>query len=339
MNFEEKQALIDNVKSKLGNHKLLYLCLYGSHLYGMNTAESDMDLRGVFLPSLESLYLNEVPKEFNYTTGGSNSKNSADDVDMKIFSIQKFIELVRKGDSNGTDLLFSTSNPDCVLYYNEEIKPIMEGYNQIMNLKQSDAYIGYAIGQAKRYGVKGSRLGVIKAIKEYLEWVDSSLYFDDLKLADIVDSILKQFGDESYCFKKDIKGVDYLVLCGSCHQMNITITEFYNRIKKTYDSYGHRAEQAQLNEGIDWKALSHAVRVLYQCEELYKTGRISFPLKDKDKLLGIKTGKFLYKDVEDTIVKLLDKVNDLKEKTVHDYKYNKDFVLSELTKLYKGKEG
>jgi len=73
-------------------------------------------------------------------------------------------------------------------------------------------------------------------------------------------------------------------------------------------AYGQRAIQAERHEGVDWKALSHAVRVGREAVELFCTGRIVFPLPYADHLLGIKRGALPYTVVADEIEHLLDEV-------------------------------
>jgi hypothetical protein len=35
---------------------------HGSHLYGTNTPLSDLDIKGIFLPTIEQIFLNNIPK-------------------------------------------------------------------------------------------------------------------------------------------------------------------------------------------------------------------------------------------------------------------------------------
>jgi hypothetical protein len=71
------------------------------------------------------------------------------------------------------------------------------------------------------------------------------------------------------------------------------------------NEYGQRALQAERNEGIDWKALSHAVRVGREALELLQTGKITFPLPYATEILSIKRGERTYEAVAETIDRLL----------------------------------
>ncbi len=56
-------------------------------------------------------------------------------------------------------------------------------------------------------------------------------------------------------------------------------------------SYGDRTAEAERHDGVDWKALSHAVRVGREAIELFTTGRLQFPLACAPHLLAIKLGQ------------------------------------------------
>ena len=78
--------------------------------------------------------------------------------------------------------------------------------------------------------------------------------------------------------------------------------------ERLVNEYGQRALQAERNEGVDWKALSHAVRIGREALELFQSGRITFPLPYADHILGIKRGLVPYKTVAMEIEQLLEEV-------------------------------
>ena len=41
---------------------LIVKMVFGSHLYGTNTPQSDKDFKGVFMPTNEQIYLGKIPK-------------------------------------------------------------------------------------------------------------------------------------------------------------------------------------------------------------------------------------------------------------------------------------
>jgi len=326
-------------------HRVLYMVKFGSHLYGTSRPESDTDLKGIFLPSKVSCLLGEPKKHFTSKTGDNNSKNTADDVDIQLWSLQYWLDLVRKGETNAIDLLFSHTYPEMIMYDTGELKRAFTYHHGLFTAKDCNSYIGYAIGQARKYGVKGSRMGAIKRVLEYLDhltsdWHDSKIeFFVDTRLKNVSEGLLDNCGDASYCFLKELKGPNgelksYLVLCGSKHDLDITLEEFYNRVKKAYDTYGERAKMAEQNQGIDWKALSHAVRSIDQMRELLASGKIKYPLKTAQKLLDIKRGVFSWKDVETMITDGLEEINRLQTESPTFHQYDPMFVESLVLSLY-----
>ena len=57
---------------------------------------------------------------------------------------------------------------------------------------------------------------------------------------------------------------------------------------------GKKGQRSELEEkfGYDIKAAMHALRLLYECEELMTTGTITLPRPEKDLLIRVRTGKY-----------------------------------------------
>jgi predicted nucleotidyltransferase len=301
--------------------ELLYLVKFGSHLYGTDTENSDLDYKGIFLPSIQSLILNQASKSIHYSTAlNCKNKHEAGDIEIELFSLQYWLNhLLKKGETIGLDLLFSCTNKECIIYDSKK-KPFFPMVNIIKLIDKlltsaelmKCAYVKYAIGQAKKYGIKGSRLGVLKRVLEYLVYLRNLNKGEVLgKLEKHIDSIILNLGDDSYCFQKEINGVNSLVLCGKVHQGGIQLQEFYDRVRATYETYGHRARLAEQNQGVDWKALSHALRAIYQMEQLFTEGIITFPLLKAEELLKVKQGHFQWQQVEKMISGGLARLEDL----------------------------
>lgn len=276
--------------------ELLYLVKFGSHLYGTNTPSSDTDYKGIFLPSLKQCVLGKAPRHITTSTGDNGSRNTEDDVDIQLWSLQYFLDLVSRGETNALDLLFSYTNKEAVNYVHHSfvMDMIFGSVSSLFNIKDCNAYIGYAIGQAAKYGIKGSRLGVIKNVNAFIK---ANVDENNGPIHSLIKAIDEKYHDASYCFIKNINGVDSIVLCGKVHQGSIKYSEFSERVEREYKRYGARSELAEKNEGVDWKALSHAMRSLVQMKMLIDDGCIKYPLYCADKLLDIKLGKLSYDEV------------------------------------------
>ena len=291
---------------------LIYLSKFGSHLYGLDTENSDTDYKGLFLPSAEQLFLQNAPKAITYSTGENNSKNSNEDIDVQLWSLQYFLKLVSTGETNALDLLFSFTHPEMVIFKNPKMDFIFSNYNKLFNITNCRAFVGYAIGQAKKYGIKGSRLGVLKKVHKLI--ID---YPPNKKIDIVFDEIVEKYHDPSFCFVKEVNDIKCLVLCGKVHQSTIKIDEFIKRVSTEYKKYGKRAEEAEKNNGLDFKALSHAYRALLQMQMLINSGKIEYPFKgaEKEGIMNIKNGletfnyieMLIYSNIEDINNKMSDK--------------------------------
>lgn len=283
--------------------KLLYLTHFGSKLYGTDTPSSDTDLKGIYLPSINDVVLGNIKNTLEYTTGNTESKNNLNDIDITLYSLQYFMELIKSGEVVAIDLLFSMFRPSTILY---EEKPIIDyvrtNYEKLIS-KQSKRFVGYCFNQAAKYGIKGSRYGDLLSIHEYLLTIPN----DNLPISTIKDKIPTL----QHVSIVQVNGLDYVQILGKLHQINLLIYQLKYRIEKALDSYGHRTRTAFISQGVDWKALSHAYRVIYQMQQLATTNNIIFPLAIADKLRIIKTNTdvALLQPILDDIANLLEQVS------------------------------
>jgi hypothetical protein len=102
--------------------------------------------------------------------------------------------------------------------------------------------------------------------------------------------------------------VRQLEVCGRKVPFTASIKTARDMVERLVAEYGQRARRAESHAGIDWKALSHAVRVGREAVELFSTGRIVFPLPYADHLVRIKRGELAYETVADEIERLLEAV-------------------------------
>jgi hypothetical protein len=100
------------------------------------------------------------------------------------------------------------------------------------------------------------------------------------------------------------------------HQLWIEIEQNRHRLisnKSTAFIGCCKQKAAQANEGVDWKAMSHAVRVGHQSLELLRRGRITFPRPEAEHLVEIKTGKLPYAQVAEEIEYLIERIKEVEK--------------------------
>ena len=271
----------------------------GSHLYGTYSKSSDLDYKGIYLPDLKSIILKQDKDVINFNTNNSKTKNTKDDIDVEYYSLYKFLQLCRKGETVAIDMLhtpFTEASSDIWKF-------IRENRSKFYTTRIS-AFLGYCKSQAVKYGEKGNRLSA-------LEEVISVLNQTDFPENDRISTIFKYLPVNEYCkFSKWEDGLWYDVLEKHFKETN-TIGYVLSQLNSIYRKYGERTKKAKFNKGVDWKAISHAFRFGYQLKELFETGDIIFPLKNAEFIKSIKYGKLDY--IEDEIPKKLDKlINDVK---------------------------
>ena len=369
--------MIDEIIKQLKpliNGKLIYLSQYGSHLYGLNTENSDLDFRGVYVPNLDDIILGKAQDEINteielWEVRDSNKENPTYHieepttlinswylrkvkVDVKIFSLQKFIQLCSKADTNALDLLFSY-NPerkDIQQYvYNKEqyyesgilahpYIPFIEfiiNRGKLINTDRLESPITYAFKQATKYSIKGN----------YIKLLDCLIELSDRLIVTNVEDFTKYIGklleiekDKLFIVTRDMKekgGIQkFLSVLGVEHQFNLSIEKFKQRLEQKRASYSDRSIQSGKDGGNDWKALSHAIRVLLEVKQLLEDGTITFPCIENRFLLRIKQGKigrevideFFNKELSNILEKV--KLNELGWK--YDEEFWNEFILKEV---------
>lgn len=310
--------------------------LHGSHLYGTNTPSSDHDYKGVFLPSGSDILLGRVPRVIDRGTGSDTRKNTKEDIDDQVYPLQKFLGMVAAGDTVGTEILFAPDS--CIMETSREFQYLQKNSSLLIN-RQCEGFVGYCQRQAAKYGVKGSRMASCKGIVELLHRRMQTAHPAD-KLATIYEQLLDFCAKNEYSSIVDIpapngKPMLHLEVVDRKTPLSITLKDAHAIYKKVYDNYGHRAEQALNNKGIDWKAISHAVRVAGQAIELLEDGKITFPRPEADFLVEIKLGKLDFNDVSKHLELLVQQVQLTSVKSILPENTDADYIDSLVLHTYK----
>ena len=288
-------------------YKLIYLTEYGSKLYGTNSESSDTDYKGLYIPSIEDVVLGKAKDQLSFKSNSKkDTRNTNEDIDIELYSIQKYFSLLKKGETGAIDILYSMFREDTILYSSYEIKSIKQNHSKLVS-KNSKAFIGYCMQQASKYGIKGSRYGDLIELDKFLNGYNADY---GLKMKTPISQIYKSIPETVYIKKIEKNNLHYISVLGKLHQDNITIDTFHDRIKHELSKYGERTAKANTDDGVDWKALSHAYRVIYQLNELAETGGLVFPLKDAEK---IKQVKYCKDKVE--LPKILENIHKLLKET------------------------
>jgi hypothetical protein len=198
--------------------------------------------------------------------------------------------MLAKGQTNALDLNFSNSAPEWNMFDSSAWTYVTSKSNKLIS-KNLKAFFGYCVNQATKYGIKGERLGELKALIAYTEEVLAQENADD-KVLHYTGQFLAFIDDRQFRYIDihELVDVDYFYVLGRNYKLTMTIKEFLGHLKLIESKYGARAEASA--NGVDLKALSHAFRILDESEELIRTGKITFPVKNTEFIQKLRRGEF-----------------------------------------------
>jgi hypothetical protein len=275
---------------------------FGAHLYGTATPDSDVDYKGIFLPTKEQLLLERAPKSRNYSTGKDETRNTKNDIDIELYSLNYFIKLACDGQTVAMDMLHA---PDNMILQKSKIWDVIVKNKQKFYTKNLKSFIDYARRQAGKYGIKGSRINAALLVLEILKKEDPSK-----KMREVWDQLPRV--EHCYDVAPDPNGMRQYQVCGKSFQESATVGYVIPIVEKFYNDYGRRAKLAAENKNIDWKAVSHALRAAYQTKEILTENTINFPLRNADFLVKVKQGKLDYlSEVGPVLETLMEEVESL----------------------------
>ncbi|UPW39301.1 thioredoxin [Escherichia phage vB_EcoM_ESCO47] len=287
---------------------------FGSHLYGTSTPESDVDFKEIYVPHARDILTGNVKEHMSKNTNNTSSKNTKDDVDHELYSLKYFFKLAADGETVALDMLHTPQSLVVKSDLPDVWKYIQDNRSRFYTTNMK-SYLGYVRKQASKYGVKGSRLAVLRqALKRSNE---RGQYFDNgavIRLSHMKNVLpVGEFASWVETENEKTGKQTFYNLLDRKFQDTLTNKEFNAILVKLEENYGERARKAEANEGIDWKALSHACRGGLQLLEIYKTGDLVYPLQDAPFILDVKLGKHTFKTVQEFLEDIVDQVEQASE--------------------------
>ncbi|UHS65314.1 thioredoxin [Escherichia phage P896] len=290
---------------------------FGSHLYGTSTPESDVDFKEIFVPHPRDILLGTAMNHTNLNTNNTATKNTKDDVDHELYSLKYFFKLAADGETVALDMIHTPADLVVKSDLPDVWKFIQDNRSRFYTTNMK-AYLGYVRKQASKYGVKGSRLAALRGVLTIVnqipeQWVDYQEDGSTKQRRTKVEDIKHRLPENEFCewvfhnHEKTGPQTFYTVL-GRKYQTTLSLIELKQSLNKLDAEYGERARKAEANEGIDWKALSHAYRAGYQLKEIYQTGDLVYPLKNASVIKAIKAGDMPFKVVQGLLENTVDEV-------------------------------
>jgi len=253
----------------------IFLTVHGSHAYGLNTPESDKDIRGVMIPPKEYFY------GFLHKIEQYESKSPDD---LVIYEIRKFFNLCCDCNPNMIELPF-ISERFWIKTSNYWYK-ILEHRDKFISKKAKFTFSGYAFAQMKR--IQTHKKWLLDPPKKRPERKDFGLSDRNIiskEKANVIVSLGDKFNDELVeLARKEM----------AFHEA-IKQWEQYQIWKTNRNPV--RAE-LEAKYGYDTKHACHLVRLMVMCKEILQgKGVIVYRENDKDLFLEIKNGLWSYEQL------------------------------------------
>lgn len=250
--------------------RLCFITLGGSHAYGTNVETSDIDIRGVMLPTKEELI---GLKHFE--------QRLDEETDSCIYEFNKFVRLAANCNPNVIELLGCRE----YLVFNEVGQKLLDNVNLFLSKRCINTFSGYAIAQLRRlenalchdsYSPEKQALHIKQTMDNAINNLsEKNKLFKDGCIKPILE------GDQLYLDVHINKGPIDLVR-SSLNDI-LTIEKTYNKL----NARNNKKDEAHLN-----KHIMHLVRLYYTCFDLLE-GKVKTFREERDFLLEIRKGKFL----------------------------------------------
>ena len=276
---------------KVKKETKLFTVPFGSHLYGTNVEGSDHDYKVVCLPSLDTLLLNKKLVNRQEAVEGTDGK-----VEYEFLPLQVLLDDFFNGQTYALEVVHAALQ-DKVTVFSDNHGLIELMLTELTKFTTSgvEKMVGYAVSQSRKYGLKTERYTSLKNCCTILsaggvEWHGQTLE----QVAGTVAALLKLPHVKPAQLENAAGGSELapaIDICGKKFPLTNTVGTVIKSLEKSLDTYGDRVKQFD-GEGIDWKALMHAIRITEQVLELAQTGRIVFPRPNASYLRAVREGKF-----------------------------------------------
>jgi len=122
---------------------ILVKMVFGSHLYGLNTPESDRDYKGVYVPEVHSLLHSQPKKSIRETTKQDmRSKSTFEDEETEILSLQYYAQLLSEGNTFALDMIHARPEH---LIINTSGWELLQTNRRIFYSKKMAAFVSYSV--------------------------------------------------------------------------------------------------------------------------------------------------------------------------------------------------
>lgn len=355
--------------------KIALLTFGGSIAYGLDTPESDIDIRGIVMPSKEDLisvgYLisNEEKTNKRLVFGKEGFEQVTDiPTDTTIYVLNKIISLLYKCNPNTIEIL--GGHPDSYTMVSKYGQMLLDNKEIFLSKLAYGSFAGYARAQFQR-------------LKNAIGKDSGSNVFQAINLADSINRMQSHLEREYPEYRRDMIKLYVTDSDGNTITVNGTPVDAYDvgvlfndtiteitvngkpitdkevevRYSMHFDKISNSAFAGIFNEVVgavkefnkqlghrnhkkdDYhlnKHAMHLIRLYLMAIDILEKGEINtYREKDKDFLMSIKTGKYHNKDTNTFTTEFFDIVSDFDKKILTAYENTKLPKTPDINKIKK----
>lgn len=339
---------------------IVFKAVVGSHAHGTNIPESDIDIKGVYIQSANSVLVDGYKPQIDVTD------------DEVYYEIRRFIELCCTANPTVLELLYSPE--DMIEYKNPVFDMLLEKRDMFLTKSCKHSFGGYATSQIRKASGLQKKMNwkkedmVRKSVLDFCYTIvgyDSKPFLDS-KWANLQGAFAQNNnGKGVYCFFADVGGLfNFREKTGEDsnslrHQKipkewfdNYNLNDHsvvvwfdidsYSRHCRRYREYNEWLEKrntqryVDVNEHgqqIDGKNMLHCVRLIEMGKEVAEGKGFNVRRYNAEFLISIRKGKVSLKDLLDRANTMIAEMDELYEKSTLPEKCDKDFFKDLLIKI------
>lgn len=308
------------IKDLHDQNLILFKAITGSRAYGLDTAASDTDIKGVFY----------LPKNVFYGLSYIAQINN-DSHDEVYYELGRFVELLSKNNPGAMELLASASASILINH------PLMANFQfkKLLNMGLIDSFVQYAMQQVKKAKglnkkINNPHVGARKSLLDFAyimssgksypveSWLQDhklkshfcgliklnhcknvfALYYDKNEQG-LYRGIMAKADSHEVALSSIAKGEETLALLFVNH-------EAYSSYCKDFKAYKEWEKKRNVmryagtvahGQGYDAKNMMHTIRLMEVARDLLLKGELILKRPNREALLEIKSGRWTYDEL------------------------------------------
>ena len=291
----------------LGNNIIL-LTVGGSHAYGTQHENSDLDIRGCFLNNKYEILTNHRYEQFDNT-----------ETDTVIYSFDKFLSLLTNCNPNVIESL--GNKPEHYFYLSDIGKELLDNKHLFLSKKCIQTFGGYANDQLRRLSNISNRyVGQKENEKHILDSINNSRYSFPERYLTMPGDAIRLYLDNA--IQEDFEQEIFMDINLSHYPLRDyagMISEMQSIIR-SYGKIGKRNKRAIEHDKIG-KHMLHLIRLFLMCFDILEKEEINtYRTNDIEFLLSVKNGLFLDSNMQPT-KEFYEYINSLEQRLQYAAKY------------------